>query len=221
MKRAVLNFIVFIAVTVLFSVTESRGQALTGTKTIGGTSPDYATFTAAISDLNSKGVGTGGVTFVVRDGTYTEAITLRDVTGASASNMITFVSQSMDSTKVTLTNSSTTATVQFTPSAGNVQYYRFKWIKIVNTSTGIGNAVRFNPNSTYGTNYIKIENCILQRATTTTSGANYGVVSIGATVSSSGKFQGNAFKYNVVNNGYSGFIYIIRALLHTMHPMIH
>ncbi len=45
---------------------------LTGIKYIGGTSPDYATIESAIYDLNSEGVGEGGVTFLICDGTYTE-----------------------------------------------------------------------------------------------------------------------------------------------------
>ncbi|HOY85551.1 MAG TPA: choice-of-anchor D domain-containing protein, partial [Candidatus Syntrophosphaera sp.] len=46
---------------------------LTGTKVIGSTEPyDYLTFTEAITSLNAAGVGTGGVTFTVQDGTYAE-----------------------------------------------------------------------------------------------------------------------------------------------------
>jgi trimeric autotransporter adhesin len=52
---------------VLFVNFSASGQ-LTGVKTIGGTSPDYATFTLAITDLNTAGVGTGGVIFHVAAG---------------------------------------------------------------------------------------------------------------------------------------------------------
>jgi hypothetical protein len=46
---------------------------LTGTKVIGSTAPyDYLTFTDAINSLNGAGVGTGGVTFTVQNGTYAE-----------------------------------------------------------------------------------------------------------------------------------------------------
>ena len=44
---------------------------LTGTKTIGG-GGDFATFTAAINALSINGVGAGGVTFNVAEGTYAE-----------------------------------------------------------------------------------------------------------------------------------------------------
>jgi photosystem II stability/assembly factor-like uncharacterized protein len=42
------------------------------TKTIGGTAPDYPTIKAAIRDLNAQGVPVGGVTYLIRSGTYTE-----------------------------------------------------------------------------------------------------------------------------------------------------
>ena len=50
----------------------TTSTALMGIKTIGGTSPDYPSIEEAINDLNAKGVGTGGVTFLIRDGIYNE-----------------------------------------------------------------------------------------------------------------------------------------------------
>ncbi|MBU6341380.1 MAG: hypothetical protein KGS48_07800, partial [Bacteroidetes bacterium] len=67
----------------------SRVQAqLTGTKTIPGT---YATLTAAITDLNTQGVGAGGVTFNIAAG-YTETLSGRlDITATgTAANPIIF-----------------------------------------------------------------------------------------------------------------------------------
>jgi hypothetical protein len=60
----------FLMAFMLLLSTTVFGQ-LTGTKTIPG---DYATLTAAIADLNTQGVGSGGVTFNVAAG-YTETIT--------------------------------------------------------------------------------------------------------------------------------------------------
>lgn len=67
---------------------QSSAQALTGTKTIG---VDYPTLTAAISDLNTNGVGTGGVVFNVPAG-YTETIsaTLLVTATGTLANPITF-----------------------------------------------------------------------------------------------------------------------------------
>ncbi|MCX6352284.1 MAG: right-handed parallel beta-helix repeat-containing protein, partial [Bacteroidetes bacterium] len=92
------------------SVSSTLGASLSGSKTIGGSSPDYATFALAVAALNANGV-CGAVTFNVRNGSYTESITLDPIQGASATNTITFQSQSLDSTKVTLQNGSTVITL--------------------------------------------------------------------------------------------------------------
>ena len=52
----------------LFSFVLSYGQALTGTKTINPVGGDYPSMFAAIADLNTNGVGTGGVTFNIPAG---------------------------------------------------------------------------------------------------------------------------------------------------------
>lgn len=77
-------------------------EGLSGTYTIGGTTPDYASFTLAVADLNSRGV-CGPVVFNVRSGTYTEQIVINQFVGSSSTNTVTFQSQSLDSTAVTLT----------------------------------------------------------------------------------------------------------------------
>ncbi len=45
---------------------------LMGTKTIGGVNPDFVSITEAVNALNNIGVGQGGVTFLIRGGTYNE-----------------------------------------------------------------------------------------------------------------------------------------------------
>ncbi|MBK6832683.1 MAG: hypothetical protein IPG92_18995 [Flavobacteriales bacterium] len=53
---------------------------LTGTKTIGGANPDYATITAAVTALMNQGA-TGNLTFNIRPGTYTGQYTVGAVPG--------------------------------------------------------------------------------------------------------------------------------------------
>jgi len=64
---------------------------LTGIKYIGGTAPDYTNLENAINDLNSQGVGTGGVTFLICDGIYNESdnLIILDVV-ATAENPVVF-----------------------------------------------------------------------------------------------------------------------------------
>ncbi len=64
---------------------------MTGTYTIGGTSPDYTTFTAAVNDLESRGV-CAAVNFDVRYAAYNEQISIGSINGASATNTVTFKS---------------------------------------------------------------------------------------------------------------------------------
>ena len=66
---------------------------LTGTKTVGGSSPDYPTITDAINAVTSIGVGSGGVTFNIRPGTYSDALTVTPIPGASITSPRRFPSR--------------------------------------------------------------------------------------------------------------------------------
>ena len=82
-------------------VVVGSGGGLTGTKTIGGTSPNYPTITAALADLQLQGVGTGGVTFRIRPGVYgtdpgvevDSVLGLGSIPGSSSSNPVRFVGE--------------------------------------------------------------------------------------------------------------------------------
>ena len=78
---------------------------LSGTYTIGGSAPDYNSFADAVNALVAEGVS-GPVIFNVRTGTYQEQVTIPSITGSSATNTITFQSESGDSTEVVLEHSS-------------------------------------------------------------------------------------------------------------------
>ncbi|GAB5521781.1 MAG: hypothetical protein RhofKO_40320 [Rhodothermales bacterium] len=103
--------------TFIWLISVPAWAQLTGTYTIGGASPDYATFTAAAADLNANGVS-GPVVFNVRTGTYTEQLTLGAVTGTSGTNTITFQSESATASDVMLeyapTGSGDNWTIQLT-----------------------------------------------------------------------------------------------------------
>ncbi|MGC9362140.1 MAG: right-handed parallel beta-helix repeat-containing protein, partial [Candidatus Syntrophosphaera sp.] len=64
------------------------GDPLTGTKTIGPPGSDYGTFSAAIADLNTNGVGAGGVTFLVSDGSYAENTPAITAIGTEANQIV-------------------------------------------------------------------------------------------------------------------------------------
>lgn len=75
--------------------------ALKGTYTIGGTAPDFNSFSQAAYTLQTVGL-CGPVTFNVRNGTYDEYFSLPVIKGNSRVNTITFQSENQDSTLVTI-----------------------------------------------------------------------------------------------------------------------
>lgn len=91
---------------------------LSGTYTIGGAAPSYATIDAAITALNAGGVS-GPVTFLIRTGTYTPpsgGYTLQANAGMSATNTVTFKPDVGAS--VTISGTTDTLTAVFTISGG-------------------------------------------------------------------------------------------------------
>ncbi len=108
---------------------------ISGTKTIGGTNPDYATFSAAASALNSSGVN-GPVVFNVAPGIYTEQFTLANISGSSSANTITFQSSTGDSTDVVLKYASSASnTNNYVVNLNGTDYTTFKNMTIERTGT--------------------------------------------------------------------------------------
>jgi photosystem II stability/assembly factor-like uncharacterized protein len=72
---------------------------LSGVKTIGGTNPDYTTISSAVTALNNNGT-CGNVTFKIRNGTYTDVVTINNFFKTNANDQVIFESESGDSTMV-------------------------------------------------------------------------------------------------------------------------
>ena len=97
-----LNYTLFL---ILFLTIAGNASAqLSGTKTIGGASPDYATIQAAVTALQTSGVN-GPVIMNIRPGTYQGKVDLGNVSGTSAVNTVTFKSENDDSTSVIIQDS--------------------------------------------------------------------------------------------------------------------
>ncbi len=106
----------------------SVGNGLSGIFTIGGTSPDYATFSDAVKDVTAKGL-CGSVVFNIRPGTYKESFTINPIANASPLKTLTFQSAGADSSTVLLTSGNSLSTVAFNGAA----YVNFKNITISNS----------------------------------------------------------------------------------------
>ncbi|UCF64675.1 MAG: right-handed parallel beta-helix repeat-containing protein, partial [bacterium] len=123
---------------------------LSGTYTI-GSGGTYASFGAAVTALNTQGVN-GAVTFNVLSGTYTEQIEINAFSGSSASNTVTFKSQ---------TNNASDVTLQFSQTSGANYIVRFNGADYVTfqqmTLTGLSNS--------YGRIFVLGENADNNRVT--------------------------------------------------------
>jgi hypothetical protein len=168
--------------------------ALSGTYTIGGASPDYATIDAALADLAANGV-IGPVIFEIRSGTYVPPATgyvLNTFTGMSTTNTVTFKPAS--GATVTIAGTTNAGTAVFL--LEGAKYYIFDGS---NTAGGTTKDMTirqtqttFNPafwlRNDADNNVIK--NCIVQGdadSSTKTSSANgIGIIFIGTTTAASG-----------------------------------
>ncbi|MDZ7849069.1 MAG: hypothetical protein U5L96_21420 [Owenweeksia sp.] len=85
------------------TLTEKKNvaAALGGIYTIGGSSPDFTDFNAAVTPLNLGGVYSP-VTFNVRSGTYAEQVIITDFVKTDSAHKVTFQSEVGDSSAVIL-----------------------------------------------------------------------------------------------------------------------
>lgn len=123
---------------------------MSGTYTIGGTSPDYLNITSAVSSLSSAGLS-GPVIFNIRDGVYNEQIDIWFP--ITPTNTITFQSEAGDSSAVTISCNALATTVVL----GGGQTFYFKNLTIKNL-TGIGTAIDISSGKLY------VESCKLSAA---------------------------------------------------------
>lgn len=94
-----------------------NAQQLNGDYTIASTGADYSTISAALNDLDSKGID-GPVTFELT-GTFTEHVEIEAISGSSATNTVTFKASNSGAT-VEYDGSSTTRSVFLIDNASNI-----------------------------------------------------------------------------------------------------
>ena len=122
------------------SSTTIATSGLNGIYTIGGSSPDYKTFTAAVNDLKSRGV-CSPVIFKVRDGIYQEALTLAQFPGVSANNTVTFTSENADSTKVILQLATSYNTYTYLIEMNGADWISFNKMSLITSDSTVTNGV--------------------------------------------------------------------------------
>ena len=153
------------------SLVATMQAALSGTFTIGGASPDYTTFAAAVKDLNTFGL-CGPVVFNVRSGTYNEQISINDIPGASAINTVTFQSETGNTPDVNLTWAASSSANNYVVQFSGAKYVTFRNMTMTATGSSYGYVVYFPSTS----EYITIENCELMGVNTTSTSYSLAVV---------------------------------------------
>jgi hypothetical protein len=157
-----------------------------GTYTIGpDATDDYASLTDAVDALN-YGI-CGPIVFNIKNGTYSEYVTIPEIIGASTSNTVTFKSLSGDSSLVTISSPATTVKLV------GADFIILKNLTISTIGTSGVSAVELINGATYN----RIENCILSNATSTTSTSR--VIS-----NSTGNDDYNSIVNNKITGGYTG-----------------
>lgn len=165
------------------SSTSVKNGALNGIYTIGGVGANYPSFTAAINALQNFGV-CSHTTFLVRTGTYNEALVIPNIPTASLSNTITFVSEANHADSVVINDS---IPIPLTIAAS---YCNFKFITF-NQRSASANAININGNIQFDTLY----NCKIITASSSTSN-NYSIfanaISLNNVVIRRNQFLGSA-----------------------------
>jgi len=168
---------------------------LSGTYTIGGLTPtpNFTDWTQAVDALNQQGIS-GPVIFNVRSGNYVEQIEIDSICGASSVNTVTFQSEALDSTMVTLGFSATTAD-NFTVRLNNADFVTFRLITLAATNTSSGRVVEL----INGASNIRLANNIIMGVNTSSTLNTRALV-----YQVSGSGQNNVFSNNVFLNGSHG-----------------
>ncbi|QNR25777.1 T9SS-dependent choice-of-anchor J family protein [Croceimicrobium hydrocarbonivorans] len=159
-----------------FTIFSGCTGALTGSYTVGGSSPDYATISEAITSLSNCGVS-APVTINIAAGTYNEQLVIPAISGASATNTVTIQGAGSTSTIISYdgTGSSGTA-VEF----NGAKHVSLKNVGIENTSSS---TPAFGIHLWNAADTITIENCDIKVPTNTTSSLVVGILSSGSQTS--------------------------------------
>jgi trimeric autotransporter adhesin len=194
-------------------------QPLTGTKTIKTTAGDYSSIASAITDLNTKGVGTGGVTFNIDAGFTETAVNLTITTNTgSASNPIIFQKAGSGSNPLITAGTGTSTTTDGIIKIVGTDYITIDHVNLQENSSNTtpttqmewGYAVLVS-SATNGSQHITIKNCsiTLNKNNIPSSGiysSNHNATSTtGISLTSiSGTNSYNKFYGNSITNVYRG-----------------
>ena len=212
MKKLITVLVLLISLGISFN---AKAQ-LTGIKTIPG---NYATIAAAIADLNSNGVGSGGVTFNVAAG-HTETssnVTISILANVpTAANQVIFQKSGGGANPLITAAAGTSATLDGIIKFSGSDYITFDGIDLVDPATNSGNAAMewgyalMRASTTDGTTNVTIKNCTITLQKINASSVGIYVINkdtLGTTiiaVDSLAQNNDNKFFGNNISNVYHG-----------------
>ncbi|TRZ52223.1 T9SS C-terminal target domain-containing protein [bacterium] len=172
----------------------------------------YATLSAAVSDLNARGVS-GAVTFLLTDPAYTAEtlpITLSNISGVSATNTITIKPNTGVSTVISGASPSGAIIKVFntnyvTIDGSNTEGGTTRNLTLTNTSATSPSVVWFGSNGVTPVTNLTLKNCIINNG----AQSNTAVwISDGTTIGTAGYFNNITIQHNSIQKAYIG-IYAI------------
>lgn len=156
--KILIKLITVVSILIMNTI-EAGAVGLSGTYTIGGNNPDYATLVDAINDLTVNDMA-GNVTFNIRDGEYVGRIVIPDVGGFF--KKLTIQSESGDSTKVIISDSATSNADNYVIKNSKKKYLDIKNVTLEAKGVNYGRVIY----STYAIEQLTISNCILKSTMT-------------------------------------------------------
>jgi len=165
--------------------------ALNGTYTInpsGSGTSNFTSFTAAVSVLNCGGIS-GPVMFNISPGTYTGQFAIQQVSGASATNTITFRSANGVVSAVTLTYSSTGTADNYIVKLDGADYTKWSNITFVPQGLNYGNAFYITNTADYNV----IDSCVFTGLSTSSATSNLALLFSNGTKDNYNTISNNLF----------------------------
>lgn len=180
--------------------------AMGGSYTIGGPTPDFATFTDAVNALQTYGVA-APVVFNVAAGSYNEQVTINFlVNGASPVNTITFDGGDGNRATRILYFDNTISSSLHTVLLSGTRYIRFRNLTIRNGGSSYG--YTFLIAGTTSRN-IHLKNCVIELtgngAASTSSLFNGVGLSASSTSLAAGRIDSVEVDSNIISGGYYGY----------------
>ncbi len=166
-------------------------SGLSGTYTVGGTSPTFSTIQKAIDSLETEGV-CGPVNIHIRQSTYVEQLILDSIPGVDSVNTITFMTDPSSSKNAIISNNSD-FTIKF---QNDVSYVTFKDLTI--QTTGQANVIELDINN----DHISFINDSLIGAIATIESNSLDVILDSGAITNTSNFTLDS---NVIVNGSTSF----------------